>query len=432
MASIRKKIITQWLDAEGRRVAPRTKGATKRAIESRKWYAFGVPGFRRAVPLASNRRVAEQMLAKLVAEGEAGAAGLPSQEFSRLSIVELIDLWEVHLRAKGTDAPQVQRVISRARRLAADLRWSHPRDIQPDAVTQWLAEYATKEKVGPQTRNLWRGSLRAFARWLAGRGRRLVPVDLLDAVPTLPVEIDTRRARRALSLEELGRLLSATLASGETMRGLSSAQRHLIYSVTCATGLRAREIGLLETDGLYLDESPPCIVIAARRGKNRRTTRQPLPADLVAPLREYAAHRQGRLFPGRWHRRAAEMIRADLARAGIPYTVETPNGPLFCDFHSLRHTYVSLLETAGVSLRDAMILARHSDPKLTLARYGRSQAAALGVAVNRLSILGDDAQEASFVRLFAWLLACSGVETVCPPVCLSNGHGGDFIGNDAK
>lgn len=64
-----------------------------------------------------------------------------------------------------------------------------------------------------------------------------------------------------------------------------------------------------------------------------------------------------------------------------------PDGPLHADFHALRHTFISHLDLAGVSLRDAMQLARHSDPRLTMARYGRSQQDALGRAVEKIGCL---------------------------------------------
>jgi integrase len=424
MPTMRHKIGTRWV-LNGRRVAPHTPGAVKEAVESRKWYAFGLPGLgRKAVPLCSNKRVAEQMLAKMVAAGEAGAAGLPSPHGAAASLGELIGQWQEHLEAKGTGGKHARCVASCARRAAAALGWQHPRDIQADAVTAWLARCAETEGVGPQTRNHRRAALREFVRWLAGRGRRLISLDALDDVPVLPVEVDLRRARRSLSVEELGRLLAATLASGQVVRGMTAEQRHLIYSLACATGFRAREVGLLATDALALDAAPPAILLAARRAKNKRTTRQPLPADVAALLRAYCEGRQGRLFPGYWWELAAKMLQVDLQRAGIPYRVETDAGPLYADFHALRHTYVSLLEAAGVSLRDAMQLARHSDPHLTLARYGRSQADALGRAVERLPLFGAPEDDGGLVRLFAFLLAVAGVDSVCLPACPSAGPDG--------
>jgi integrase len=81
------------------------------------------------------------------------------------------------------------------------------------------------------------------------------------------------------------------------------------------------------------------------------------------------------------------MFRDDIEAAGIPYVIDGPNGPLHADFHALRHSFVALLEHTGASLKLAMQLARHSDPKLTAARYGRAQLHDLGECVNRMPSL---------------------------------------------
>src|SRR5262245_24956864 len=55
------------------------------------------------------------------------------------------------------------------------------------------------------------------------------------------------------------------------------------------------------------------------------------------------------------------MLRGDLAEAGLPYVVEGPDGPLHADFHSLRHTYLTLagkvldLRTVGLSTEEGGI-----------------------------------------------------------------------------
>ena len=46
----------------------------------------------------------------------------------------------------------------------------------------------------------------------------------------------------------------------------------------------------------------------------------------------------------------AQMMRADLAAAGIPY--EDDSGRVL-DFHALRHTYVSRIVESGVSVKVA-------------------------------------------------------------------------------
>jgi hypothetical protein len=127
--------------------------------------------------------------------------------------------------------------------------------------------------------------------------------------------------------------------------------------------------------------------------KNGRLAVQPLPPDLAQALRSYVAGRPASrpVWPGTRYEKGAAMLRRDLAAAGIPYATDGPEGPLYLDFHALRHGYVALLDKAGASLKEAMQLARHTDPKLTMARYGRAQLHDLAAAVERLPrLLPDD------------------------------------------
>ena len=130
------------------------------------------------------------------------------------------------------------------------------------------------------------------------------------------------------------------------------------------------------------------VVCRAAYAKNGKTATQPLPAEIAEALRGYLAGRAGGapVWPGTWHEKGAEMLRIDLDAAGISYEVEGPDGPLFADFHALRHSYVALLDRAGLTLKQAMQLARHSDPKLTMAVYGRAHLHDLGAAVDRLDV----------------------------------------------
>ncbi|HYT87593.1 MAG TPA: tyrosine-type recombinase/integrase, partial [Gemmataceae bacterium] len=69
--------------------------------------------------------------------------------------------------------------------------------------------------------------------------------------------------------------------------------------------------------------------------------------------------------------------------AGIPYAVEGPDGPRFADFHSLRHSYLTLGGRAGIDLRTLQELAGHSTPVLT-ARYSHRRLHDLAGAVEKL------------------------------------------------
>src|SRR5262249_51789481 len=100
--------------------------------------------------------------------------------------------------------------------------------------------------------------------------------------------------------------------------------------------------------------------------------------------------------------------RIELEVAGIPYVIEGPDGPLFADFHSLRHSYIALLDKSGATLKEAMQLARHSDPKLTMAIYGRAQLHDLGQAVGRRpNLLTDPGKQSESLRATGTDPACT-------------------------
>src|SRR5207253_9634172 len=98
-------------------------------------------------------------------------------------------------------------------------------------------------------------------------------------------------------------------------------------------------------------------------------------------------------------KRGAEMLRGDLAAAGIPYAVEGADGPLYADFHALRHSYITALGRGGVYLRTAQELAGHSSPVLT-ARYSHRRLYDLAGAVEKLPrFLPTDGDESREQRL---------------------------------
>jgi integrase len=247
------------------------------------------------------------------------------------------------------------------------------------------------EGVAPATVNHYIIALRGFGRWLM-RTRRVTanPFETLAAVPTAT---DVRRRRRALSDDELRRLLETTRASTRTIGGLTGPDRYALYLVAASTGIRARALAGLTPRAFDLDAGT--VTVPAKLSKNRKTHTVPLRDDVAAMLREYLASKTADtpIWSGSWHSTcvAAKMLRDDLRDAGIPYRVETPDGPTHVDFHALRHTFLTALGRAGVELRTAQLLAGHSSPTIT-ARYSHRSLADLADAVRKLpSLTGDTA-----------------------------------------
>lgn len=83
MARIARQKITRWVDASGKRVKPNAPGARKIVEESRKWYAFDVPGQTRRIPLATNKDIALVMLANLIRKTELDEAERDSVDVPR-------------------------------------------------------------------------------------------------------------------------------------------------------------------------------------------------------------------------------------------------------------------------------------------------------------------------------------------------------------
>ena len=123
---------------------------------------------------------------------------------------------------------------------------------------------------------------------------------------------------------------------------------------------------------------PPFILLPSRSAKNREETPQPITDALAKLLRPYLRGIDGPVWPGGWSETAAEMLRVDLAAAGIPF--ETPEGVL--DFHALRTSFITNLARAGVHPRIAQQLARHSDINLTMHVYTKMGLDDLAQALN--------------------------------------------------
>jgi integrase len=88
--------------------------------------------------------------------------------------------------------------------------------------------------------------------------------------------------------------------------------------------------------------------------------------------------------------RTAEMLREDLAAAGIP---EEDDAGRVVDFHALRHTTGSLLAASGVHPKTAQTIMRHCTIALTLDLYTHTLRGAERAAVDSLPDLAAPAAE---------------------------------------
>jgi len=273
------------------------------------------------------------------------------------------------------------------RRLNLQAAGNGKRRTYPRATVAALAENRTKG-AGAETANHYVRAVRGFYTWLVTVPMKggLNPLETLNLIDV--TEADKRRTRRELDAGQLQRLFRATMESRRTFRGLTGIDRYHLYLMASATGFRANALANLTPDDFdEMDTAAPFVILPARFAKNRKTKEQPLPLDVAGELRQYLADKPAGkpIWGGSWAKdhRGAEMLRGDLAAAGIPYEVQGPNGPEYHDFHCLRHSFLTLGGRAGIDLRTLQALAGHSKPELT-ARYSHRRLHDLTGAVGKL------------------------------------------------
>lgn len=258
----------------------------------------------------------------------------------------------------------------------------------PRATAEHLLDLSCRG-LGSQTASHYWREFKAFCRWLAHPKRQGMTLNPLEGEQGPAPRSDPRHDRRPLPPDDLRRLLDVTRASGRTWRGLTGLDRWHLYLTACVTGYRRKELASLTPRSFDLDVAPAVVSLPGRRTKNKKGAEQPLPADVAETLRGYLAGRPADLplWPLPDIRQITIALRHDLEAAGIPYVVEGLEGPLYFDLHAMRHSYVAMLDQSGATLKEAMQLARHADPRLTIARYGRLEVHDLGAAVERLPSL---------------------------------------------
>ena len=317
--------LAQWKDAKGKtRTAPVTSGkdgAGRIVITARTYSAKLRDGsgiVREVATGCRDESAARSVLTDLEKRADKVRSGLRSAaedavvDHRDTSLDQHFAAYLTHLEAEGTSPAHRGNVNRSLRRVAADCRFFKLADLARESVERWLVAQAN-EGMGARTRNTYRAALVAFGNWCVDTGRLLS--NPFAALPKADERAGVRRQRRALSEDELRRLLDVarrrplldtmTVRRGkrrgeaiaelrdETRRRLERLgwERALIYKTLVLTGLRKGELASLTVGQLVLDANPPCLVLDAADEKNRQGSTIPLRTDLAADLREWLAEK---------------------------------------------------------------------------------------------------------------------------------------------
>ena len=324
-------------------------------------------GQRHSVVGFTDKGLTEQLAVKLETEARLRRTGLVDVEVERLQELRQSTI-EPHLVAfeeslTDNSPKHVTTTMSRVRRVINGCGFDLIGDLNPEKVQAFLRSLRKKEGIGHRTYNHYLQAIDSFCNWCVTT-KRMTSNPLLG-LERLNTETDVRRKRRALTSEEVGRLIESARTSRKRIQEFTGEQRARIYILSYMTGLRRNEIASLTPRSFTLTTEPPTLTVEAVSSKHRRKDILPLHPELAAMVREWIKDWPATkpLFPKLGNRRTWLMVKKDLERVGIAY--ETPDG--VADFHAAgRHTHITELLRNGASLPEAQKLARHSDIKQTM------------------------------------------------------------------
>lgn len=210
-----------------------------------------------------------------------------------------------------------------------------------------------------KTKAYYLKACKQFCKWMIMDGRASQ-----NPLERLQMDTGPSQKRAAIEPDELRRLLTY-LETAETSFGLTGNQRAMLYQIAVETGLRASEIKALRVKDF--DFKSGLVRLAGQYTKNRQDAELPIKQSTSRKLRTFfrGKDKDDAAFAMPCIGNCARMVRNDLDKAKI--TIDADRGTV--GFHSLRHSFGSMLAASGVHPKTAQQLMRHSDINLTLSRY---------------------------------------------------------------
>jgi integrase len=323
-----------------------------------------IPPKRQTTYTSYDRKVAERCAVKLSERLERIRTGLISPKEARMleatkfAIERHLEDFRRWLASIHNTPKEVGEINSRLKKIIAWCEFKSLQELNAPVVQAAISSRCGVHGLSARTANSYLKDAKRFGRWLKRDGR--LADSPFEALKTFNQESDRRLVRRALNSDELSRLLAAT-GTIPMNYGLCSADREMLYRLAVTTGLRKSELCSLTPESFALETSPASVTVKAGYSKHRRTDVQPLRADVAAVVRSWLESKEPALPVFKTPDKAAVMIRRDLEAAGIKQNTDAGNA----DFHSLRHTFISLLASSGADIGSVRELARHSDLKMT-------------------------------------------------------------------
>jgi integrase len=355
---------------------------------------------RHRVALSTDKQVAERRRIELIRARDLELAGLGTVEGMSMPLDDLRAAYLADLVLRVGAKQLRSRTDSLARVLAA-ISATRVRDLRVVDIQRYQRERLA-QGVANRTVNVDTGALASMLNWAVGA--QLVaenPIKTLKPLPTS--ERHQRRVRRALSEDEVERLLAAAaeddaecaarLAATRTIEVHGRGARHAarlrpervpqapLWRALLTTAARWGE--LTRVTWLDLDADRRALTLRAATTKSGRARVIPLPQSLVDELLALrAVHQRVRM------RLAQPADRVFLSPDGADWAEYTTNGRRLLrrvldragiarcdalgrvvDIHALRHTGATRMARRGVPLVVAQRVLGHASPEMTAKVY---------------------------------------------------------------
>lgn len=370
--------------------------------------------------LSTDQRVAARAFASIVRDRDLEVLGLRQEEGQERRLNELRDAYLADV-ATWASPNHLRRIRGVLEMMISEIGPVRVLDLRVDRIHIFRQKRIRRGRANRSV-NLECGILKAMLNWAVACG--LIGRNPVAGIKPLPAgKAHEKRPRRALSREEIDRLLAAAEVIDAKLRARHAAEKSIqvwgrgaahrdrrrrpyvtqapLWRTLVWTGARWGEL----TAARWADFQDGCIRLRAETTKSKKQRVIPLLDAVAADLQSLrAVHEQllGRppeagefIFLGprgrpvrQSYRRALYRFRDLLAEAGVPGEDELGRR---IDIHALRHTFASELGRAGVGLTQAQALLGHSDPRLTSQIYTHLEAQDLRGAVERLQGAGQAA-----------------------------------------
>jgi integrase len=332
----------------------------------------------RRVRLCSDKGISEAWLHNLQAAVDRQAAGEPPRPEQTRDIprrlLEALGLtpsklaiargktWAQHvedyvqeLRTAGRNAVYAANAEHYLKEIGATCVWKRLTDSNRDDFAKFI-ESRKANGAAARTLNNIRSTALSFLKW-AVMARRADHNDLQALGRVDEKAAVKKRVRRALMEKECVALVAA------------AGERELIYRLALGSGLRHRELRLLEwrdvrVDGEYA--ARPYLALRPEATKSKRADEVPLSEDLARRLREARPRFCTPIMQVFKRLPRFNQWKDDLRAAGIAYK-DSQNR--ICGFHSLRVTLGTELERIGCPRAVRHWIMRHSDPSVSYQSY---------------------------------------------------------------